>query len=186
MSNRFQWIVVAAVLGALGALLVVGAVVSSGVGLVGPGEPAPGFRAVNVKTGDVAALSDYRDQVVLLNIWATWCKPCELEMPSMQRLYAQLGPEGLRVVAISIDTDPPDKVREWVEARGLSFDILQDRSGRIQGTYQTTGVPESFVIDGSGLIVKKQIGAWEWDQPAALAFFRRLLRAQADRSSTGE
>ena len=175
MTNRHQWIIVAAVLAAFGGLLAVGAAVTSGRGLVGPGDPAPTFRVVNVRNGAVATLGDYRGEVVLLNIWATWCKPCESEMPSMQRLYEQLGRDGLRIVAISIDTDAPEKVLAWVNARGLTFDVLQDRSGRIQNVYQTTGVPESFAIDRDGVIVKKQIGAWEWDQPAALAFFRRLL-----------
>ncbi len=64
----------------------------------------------------------------------------------MQRLSEQLGPEGLRVVAVSIDVDPADKVLEWVEARGLTFDILHDRRGKIQRIYQTTGVPEKAHI----------------------------------------
>jgi len=159
----------------LGGLLVLGAALGSDIGRVAPGSAAPAFAATDVVTGSRVTLANYDDQVVLLNVWATWCKPCEQEMPSMQRLYEALGPAGLRIVAVSIDTDPAEKVRAWVEERGLTFDILHDPGGRIQRLYQTTGVPESFVIDRRGLIVKKQIGTWEWDQPASLAFFRRLL-----------
>jgi len=177
MTNRHQWIIVAAVLVALIGVLAVGAAMTSGAGLVRPGGPAPAFRVVNVRTGAVTTLSDFEGDAVLLNVWATWCKPCEDEMPSLQRLSDQLGPDGLRIVAVSIDVDPPEKVLAWVNARGFTFDVLQDRSGRIQNIYQTTGVPESFAIDRSGLVVQKRIGAWEWDQPASLAFFRRLLSA---------
>ncbi len=179
MTRRGEWIAVGGILAAVAGLLVVFAALSN-ARLVGPGVEAPEFEAVNLRTGEDAGLADYAGQVVMLNIWATWCKPCELEMPSMQRLYDELGPAGLKVVAVSIDTDSPDKVLAWTEVRDLTFDILQDRSGRIQLIYQTTGVPESFVIDQRGVIVKKVIGAWEWDQPASLALFRRLLAQAAD------
>jgi cytochrome c biogenesis protein CcmG/thiol:disulfide interchange protein DsbE len=177
MTNRHQWIIVAGVLAALVGVLVVGAAMGSGTGVVRPGSPAPAFRVTNVRTGGVATLRDYGHDILLVNIWATWCKVCEDEMPSLQRLYDQLHPDGLRIMAISIDVDPPEKVLAWMKARNLTCDILQDRSGRIQSIYQTTGVPESFAIDRTGVIVKKQIGGWEWDQPASVAFFRRLLAA---------
>ncbi len=112
---------------------------------------------------------------MLLNIWATWCRPCEEEMPSMQRLYEELAPRGLKVVAVSIDKASRDYVLQWVRERGLTFDILQDPAGRIERVYQTTGVPESFVIDSEGVIVKREIGAREWDHPTQVALFRRLL-----------
>lgn len=69
---------------------------------VGPGALAPDYSAMDLD-GAPVALSDLEGQVVLLNIWATWCPPCREEMPSMQRLYERLGPEGLRIVAVSID-----------------------------------------------------------------------------------
>jgi peroxiredoxin len=71
-----------------------------------------------------------------------------------------------------------EAVRRWTEERGFTFTILQDRSGRIQQTYQTTGEPESFVLDKRGVIVKKVIGAIAWDHPAQKALFRRLLAAE--------
>jgi cytochrome c biogenesis protein CcmG/thiol:disulfide interchange protein DsbE len=176
MTRRTEWIAVAGILTALTGFLGMAAALTSGRGLVGPGKSAPDFRVEDVRTGDEVTLADYQGQVVLLNIWATWCKPCELEMPSMQRLHEELGPEGLRIVAVSIDVDPAGKVLEWVDARALTFDILHDRRGKIQQIYQTTGVPESFVIDRHGVIVKRQIGAYEWDQPPTVALFRRLLQ----------
>lgn len=99
----------------------------------------------------------------------------------MERLHRELGPEGLKVVAVSIDDSDANGVRRWVADRNLTFQVLWNRSGDIQRTYQTTGVPESFVIDRHGVIVKKVIGATEWDHPTQKALFRRLL---ADRSTS--
>lgn len=162
-------------LAGLAAVLGAAIAATSDIPLVGPGSPAPDFEAVNIATGDPAALADYRGNVVLLNIWATWCRACEEEMPSMQRLHQQLGPSGLRIVAVSIDKASSQDVLKWVQERDLTFDILHDRRGRIESLYQTTGVPESFVIDRHGAIVKKEIGARQWDVPAQVAYFRRLL-----------
>jgi peroxiredoxin len=142
---------------------------------VRPGSKAPDFRAVNVATGDTLSLADYQGVVVLLNLWATWCAPCEVEMPSMQRLHEQLGAEGLRVVAVSVDDDEPSAIKQWVDERGLTFDVLLDRRGAIAAAYQATGWPESFIIDRHGVIVRKIWGPAEWDDAAEIAVFRRLL-----------
>jgi peroxiredoxin len=179
VNLRAQWFSVALIVVALVALLVIGATVGAGRGPVSVGSEAPYFEAVNVATGDTVVLQDYQGKVVLLNIWATWCKPCEEEMPSMQRLYEALGPSGLEIVAVSIDRSDSEMVRDWVQERGLTFDVLHDPEGRIERTYQTTGVPESFVIDQNGVLVKRQIGAYEWDQPTITVIFRQLLRTDS-------
>ena len=136
------------------------------IALVGVGSRAPTFQAIDLQTGRPARFSDYRGKVVLLNIWATYCIPCRTEMPAIEKLYQQLGPKGLRVVAISIDEGNGDNVRDFVKEYGLSFDVLRDPSGTIQGLYQTTGVPETFLLDREGIIVKKVIGEHPWSSPA--------------------
>jgi peroxiredoxin len=98
-------------------------------------------------------------------------------MPSIQRLYDELGSDGLRVVAISVDNADRERVREWIDERDFTFDVLHDQSARIEREYQTTGVPESFLINRDGIIVKKVIGAVEWDHPTQVALMRRLLGA---------
>jgi peroxiredoxin len=177
MRNRRQWIAVAVVLGVLGFALGAALVLTPEITRIEPGAKAPNAKVVDVATGDTVGIRDFRGQVVLLNVWATWCAPCLEEMPSMERLYRELGPEGLKVVAVSIDDKDPDAVRRWTEERAFTFTIVQDRSGKIQQTYQTTGTPESFVLDKNGVIVKKVIGAIPWDHPAQKALFRRLLAA---------
>jgi peroxiredoxin len=181
MTNRGQWIAVGAVFLAIGGVLGAGLALSGDLAPVSIGSRAPAFRVTDLATGDTVALADYSGEVVLLNVWATWCGPCEQEMPSMERLHRELGPEGLKVVAVSIDDSDANGVRRWVADRNLTFQVLWNRSGDIQRTYQTTGVPESFVIDRHGVIVKKVIGATEWDHPTQKALFRRLL---ADRSTS--
>lgn len=177
MKNRGQWIAVAVVLGVLAFALGAAWVLTPEITRIEPGVRAPDAKVVSVVTGDTVRVRDYRGHVVLLNLWATWCPPCQEEMPSMERLYKELGPEGLDVVAISIDELDSDAVRRWAAEHGLTFTILHDRSGKIQQTYQTTGMPESFVLDRDGVIVKRVIGAMEWDHPAEKALFRRLLAA---------
>ena len=103
----------------------------------------------------------------------------------MQRLYRQLQPDGLKIVAVSIDAAPGKldldgraggDVAAFARSFGLSFDIWREPSGAIGRDYRTTGVPESFLVDRDGRIVKKVIGATEWDDPAVVELVRRLLR----------
>jgi len=93
----------------------------------------------------------------------------------MQRLYDELSPLGFQVVAVSVDEGGPERVKEWIDERGLTFQVLHDQSGNIERTYQTIGVPETFIIDRDGVIVKKVIGATEWDHPTHTALLRELL-----------
>jgi peroxiredoxin len=96
-------------------------------------------------------------------------------MPSMQEAYAKLRDRGFAVAAVSIDEGSVDDIRKFVREFGLTFDILHDRSGRIQQVYQTTGVPESFLVDRNGVIVKRLIGWHNWASEANLAQIDRLL-----------
>jgi peroxiredoxin len=175
MTQRGQWIFVLGIVGVLAGALVVALALTPALQPVGVESSAPRFRAVNVVTGDTVGLDDYENDVVLLNVWATWCTPCVTEMPSIQRLHEELAQQGLKVVAVSVDGADTETVRAWAQERGLTFDVLHDRSGRIERDYQTTGVPESFIIDRDGIIVKKVIGAAAWDHPTQVALMRRLL-----------
>ena len=149
------------------------------IGLVGVGSGALPFRARNLGTGREVTLADYRGKVVLLNVWATWCAPCRVEMPSMERLYRRLGGSDFRVVAVSIDEEGDSVVAAFARDLGLTFDILHDQTAAIKRTYQATGVPESWVINRDGVIVKKVIGASEWDGPVNETLIRRLIDDRA-------
>lgn len=175
IATRLKWLGLTGLLFALvlGGFTVKG--LTNDVRPVRPGSRAPDFHAVHLETGETVTLADYEGRVVLLNIWATWCAPCEVEMPSMQRLHDRLGPKGLHILAVSIDDEDPDFVRQWVSERGLTFEILHDRTGQVVTDYQATGWPESFVINKDGVIVRKAWGAKDWDAPEESNIFRRLL-----------
>jgi thiol-disulfide isomerase/thioredoxin len=174
-ASRGQWIAVGIILTLLAGALTVGTLLTEDMPQVRPGFEAPGFRAVNLATGDSVTLADYSGEVVLLNLWATWCAPCRYEMPSMERLYDELGPAGLKIVAVSVDQVSGDEVMAFANELGLTFDVLHDRSGQVEIDYQTTGLPETVILDRDGIIVHKSIGPVEWDDPVQKARFRRLL-----------
>ena len=139
------------------------------------GAPAPGF-AYPTLAGDTLALADLRGQVLLLNIWATWCPPCVREMPSMQRLYEQMQGEGLRIVAVSVDAPGAIRdVRSFVHELGLGLDILLNPAGNIQDAYAVTGLPTTFLIDPEGRIRRKVIGGTDWSSPENVEAVRALL-----------
>jgi thiol-disulfide isomerase/thioredoxin len=186
VTNRQQWTFIAGIVmtvvfgGALALKL------RPQLDLIEIGGTAPSFRATDLRGGRPVTLADYRGKVILLNVWATWCSPCRVEMPSMERLHQKLAGTDFRIVAVSVDGDAfyaadkegPSAIMAFVNQMGLTFDILHDPSGAIRTTYQTTGVPESFLIDRDGVIVKKVIGAAEWDGPVNEAIIRRLLDAR--------
>jgi peroxiredoxin len=174
-----QWIAV----GVLVAGLVLGAVALARFGpdikLVEVGARAPNFRAIDLATGDSVSFREhYEGAVTLVNIWATWCLPCRVEMPGMDSVYRSLAPRGFKIAAVSIDEGNPEDVRAFAQDLGISFDLLQDRTGSVQQLYQTTGVPESFLINKDGIIVKRLIGEHAWNSPVN----RKLIQALLDQT----
>lgn len=178
MTLRQQWLVVGVVVAAMGAgLFLLTRLLGDELFPVTVGVDAPGFAAATLsQPAGRKTMEDYRGDVVLLNIWATWCGPCRVEMPSMQRLHDEYAPGGLKIVAISIDEAGTEaQIREFAQEYGLTFEILHDPNGHIQRAYQTTGVPETFVIGRDGTIRKKVIGAANWHSDANRALVRSLL-----------
>jgi len=154
-----------------------------GIQPVTTGTMAPEFE-VDDLSGGLARLSDHRGEVVLVNIWATWCGPCRVEMPSMQRLYERIGDDRFEIMAVSIDAEvgsfdlignPGGDIKAFADSLGLTFPILHNPSGDIQQLYRTTGVPETFLIGKDGVIYKKVAGGTEWDAPQHKALIQRLL-----------
>ncbi len=171
-----QWTVV----GGIVAILVLGgiALVRFGPKIEGVevGKRAPDFSALGLVGGDTVSFRErYGGSVTLINIWATWCAPCRVEMPAIEEMHQELGPKGLKVVAVSIDEGNGDDVRAFVKEYGLTFDVLRDPSGQIQALYQTTGVPETLLLDKDGVIVKKVIGPHPWSSRANQRIVADLL-----------
>jgi len=174
--------VIGGVIGALGVALYV-FITQVGASLIPLkiGDRAPDFAAMTLTDNPMPkSLGDFRGEVVLLNIWATWCGPCRIEMPSMERLQQQLGSKGLKIVAVSVDVaGSEERITAFARELGLTFELLHDAPGTIQRDYQTTGVPETFVIDREGRVRRRIIGADDWSSAANVAFFERLLAEPA-------
>lgn len=182
MTLRRQWAVTAAVVAALAVtLFALDRLVGRQLVLVSVGSHAPAFRGATVGgTPHEKTLADYRGDVVLLNVWATYCVPCRVEMPSLEILQKTYGPRGLRIVAMSVDDAASDAaIRAFAQRYDLTFEILHDPTGAIEHDYQTTGVPETFVIARDGVIRKKVIGADDWGSPGNQALVAQLLREPA-------
>jgi peroxiredoxin len=180
VNARRQWLIVAAIVVIAGAAIVIGLQPGHDE-RVGVGSRAPDFHAVTVDSIAVErSLADFRGQVTLLNIWATWCIPCEKEMPSLQRLYSEYQSQGLRIAAVSVDVQHMEKdVREFARRHGLTFDVLYDWKQAIARDYMTTGYPETFVIGKDGVIRFHMIGPVDRDSVQLRATITRLLAAPA-------
>ena len=114
------------------------------------GMPAADFTLTDLD-GHQQSLSQYRGKVVLLNFWATWCKPCTTEMPAMQTTYDRLRDEGFVVLAVN-ELEDDDKVREHIRAFKHTFPVLMDRENRVANLYGVYGLPVSVFIDEAGIV----------------------------------
>lgn len=188
MSRRAQWLVIAAAVAALGGGFWTSVhLFGDRFSQVGAGTAAPDFHARAVDgSGRVRGIADYRGQVVLLNLWATWCAPCVIEMPSIQRLYDRYRSAGLKVVGVSVD-DPEfePRILEFVAEHHLTFEILHEGSGTIESDYQSAGIPSTYLIGRDGRIRKLHLGASDWDSPPNRALVASLLGVTVDGGIAG-
>ena len=175
-------------------LLIVAALFAAGVGAwvaffhepsrpaLRAGEPAPPFSLPLLGGGEVA-LDSLRGKVVFVNFWATWCTPCRLEAPSLQRLYATLKGDGFEVLGISIDAARDDEaVRRFKSDFSLAFPVPLDPTKRVYDRYLVGGVPETYLVDVDGKILEHFIGPQNWDDPRYVREIRRALAAAGTRS----
>lgn len=120
------------------------------------GEVAPDFSLPSLDGNDVH-LSDYAGQVVLVNLWATWCPPCKAEMPMINAYYEAHREAGLTVLAINSEEDAAT-VRQFIQAHGYRFPVLLDLESAVSDLYQIRGLPTTFIIDREGRIQYVQTG----------------------------
>ena len=132
------------------------------------------------EAGNEVTLADFAGDVVVLNLWATWCAPCRREMPSLDRLQAALGEDGLTVIALSLDRGDVAKVRTFFEELEIAnLAIYQDPQARAGRALGAPGLPTTVVIDRAGQEVGRLLGPAEWDSEEALALLRDLAAPSA-------
>jgi peroxiredoxin len=139
----------------LAAALVLPGVADREAWSMGERVPATGMPAVDFTLTDLdgrtQSLSQYRGKVVLLNFWATWCKPCTTEMPAMQACYDKLRDKGFIVLAVN-ELEDDEKVREHITTYKHTFPVLMDRENRVANLYGVYGLPVSVFIDEQGVV----------------------------------
>ncbi len=106
--------------------------------------------------GKKIKLSDFKDKVVILNFWATWCPPCRAEIPSFVELYKKYKNEGLSIIGVAIDNET--KVKNFVKEFKINYPVLLADEITIQKYGGIRGIPTTFIIDKNGNIIKNYIG----------------------------
>lgn len=150
-----QWALVALLLALLAGGLWLerrGELPGQGSDVLSEGRRAPAFELATLD-GGLLSLAERRGQVVIVNLWASWCGPCRAEMPALQRLYAAERARGLEILAVnSTVQDSPVAARAFVEEYGLTFPILLDSDGAVSRAYRLRSLPSTFVVDRRGVI----------------------------------
>jgi cytochrome c biogenesis protein CcmG, thiol:disulfide interchange protein DsbE len=139
------------------------------------GDAAPAFAGANM-AGDTISLEQLQGGAVLLNIWATWCLPCREEMPGLEQLHREFADAGLHVIGVSIDaTGVRGDIEDFVDQHDISFTIVHDPVERVTRAFRTIGVPETFLIDREGTIVRRWIGKFDPMAEDVIRDVRRVL-----------
>ena len=136
------------------------------------GRLAPQF-SVKDRSGQLYSLNDFRGKVVLVNFWATWCPPCIEEMPSMDSLQKTLDQEKFSIIAISVD-DSWDSVDTFIKSSDLDLNIYSDFEGKVAKLYGTHKVPETYILNKEGIVVRKILGEIDWTSPKVLSYLKEL------------
>jgi thiol-disulfide isomerase/thioredoxin len=140
-----------------------------------PPKPIPELHFQDL-AGNETGLDAFRGEVVVLNLWATWCAPCREEMPSLDRLQAERGGENLEVVALSLDRgESLDKIRQFYDEVGIEhLALYRDPKAAVSRAFRAPGLPTTIVIDAKGREVGRVLGAAEWDGDDAIALLEEV------------
>ena len=136
---------------------------------------APEFTLSDL-AGQPVQLRELRGKLVFVNFWATWCSPCRLEMPSMERLYQTFRQTEFVMLAVSIDRQGADVVKSFIEDLKLTFPVLLDRGMEVTRAFGMRGLPTTYLIDRDGRLIGAAVGSRDWYSTEAKALIAALLR----------
>ena len=122
-------------------------------------------------------LADFAGRLVLVNFWATWCEPCRLEMPSMQRLHENFADRGVVVLAMNYG-ESAQQAREYIEAEGYTFPVGLDPDREMAHRFGVRGLPTNYLIGANGRIIGTKVGFRFWDTPDVFRAVERVLEGQ--------
>jgi len=127
--------------------------------------------------GDFRKLSEYRGKPLLINVWASWCGPCRLEMGSLERLFRRVNGKQFNIVGVSTDDDAQAAMR-FIAQSGITFDNYLDHKLTLENMLGASTIPLTVLVDAQGRVVLKIRGAREWDSPESLALIAKALRVR--------
>jgi cytochrome c biogenesis protein CcmG/thiol:disulfide interchange protein DsbE len=142
-------------------------------GIVRVGEIAPDFKVVT-DSGKTVTRSDFGGKLLVLHFWATWCGGCVEEIPSLEVFQRDYGPQGVVVLAVSVDTNE-QLYKRFMSQFKVAYSTSRDPSWDIAASYGTFQLPESYIIDSSGKVVQKVIAAQNWQNPEFVQSLKKLL-----------
>jgi peroxiredoxin len=138
------------------------------------GGPAPAFNLTSV-SGQASGLSQYKGQVVMVNFWATWCGPCQQEMPLLDQMYKKYKPAGFTLIGVNVDKEAP-AVKELLARKPVSFPVLLDPANQVSKAYHVDEMPSSVIIDRKGAIRYVHRGYKPGDENDYQDRIRQLIR----------
>lgn len=148
----------------------------AGVTELTEGQRGPGLRLARFPDGASVPLETFADKLVVLNFWATWCTPCELEMPTLEALWRDYQSRGLVVIGVSVDRGAPRSVLEpYIRHHGLTFPILLDPDSQTARAWRVTGIPATFVVRPGGEVAGMATGPREWNSAEMRALLETML-----------
>jgi peroxiredoxin len=136
--------------------------------------PAPSFTLANL-TGQPGGLGQYKGQVVMVNFWATWCGPCQQEMPLLDQMYKKYKPAGFTLIGVNVDKESP-AVKELLARKPVSFPVLLDPANQVSKAYHVDEMPSSVIIDRKGQIRYIHRGYKPGDENDYQDRIRQLIR----------
>jgi cytochrome c biogenesis protein CcmG/thiol:disulfide interchange protein DsbE len=138
------------------------------------GESAPSFSVPAFPSG-LLDLKNYRGQVVVLNLWATWCPPCVEETPSLEQFAEKMREHGVVVLGVSVDDDR-QALQEFIQKNRISYPIGRDPDRALSSRYGTVQFPESYILDRRGIVAEKVVGAIDWSDARIQTFVMNLAQ----------
>jgi peroxiredoxin len=162
------------VLALLAAALAAGALGGATAAGTDASGPAPAFTLATVN-GESATLSQYKGQVVMLNFWATWCGPCQQEMPLLDQMYKKYKPAGFTLIGVNVDKDAPP-VKQLLDRKPVGFPVLLDPASQVSKSYHVDEMPSTVLIDRKGNIRYLHRGYKPGDENEYQDRIRQLIR----------
>ena len=141
------------------------------------GGKTPAFKLPDLD-GTERTLAEFKGKVVVVNFWATWCEPCRAEMPSMQKLADQFGPDKLVVLGVNYQEGEP-RIRRFLQQNPVRFTVLMDRDGATTKAWITRIFPTSLIIAPDGRVRHLVVGEYDWESKAMADTITKLLPTSA-------